>query len=118
MECARLIRAGNCPEADSQPIPAVDGHNGERPIDQFLLREALPHCGVELVRCMVVADERDRFSPGKCRPLPIGEERRFPPGRQGLEALLRLTTGARILRVHVDTEGTPVELGGTHAHQF
>jgi len=48
----------------------------------------------------------------------FGKEGRFSPCRQGVETLLRLTIHTRVLGMHINVEGTPIDLGGSHVYQF
>src|SRR3712207_3923597 len=106
----RLIRTDRFPECDGEPVPAVDCDDGHGQLDQLLLGELRPRRRELFVRRVTLGDERDGLGPLERRPLASRVERRFPPGVQGVEALLALAEGARVLRVHVYAEGAAVDL--------
>jgi hypothetical protein len=55
---------------------------------------------------------------GQRRPLPRAEERRLPPGGQGVAALLGLAGRPGVLGAHVEAEGAAVELGRPELDQL
>src|SRR5262245_28233609 len=113
-----LIAAGDVPHRDGDAVPAVDGDHRERQGDEFLFRELRPHALVEFVRRVILGDQRQRVGPGECGALAVGEEGRFPPGAQAVEALLGFAFRARVLAVHVDAERAAVDDRRPHPHQL
>jgi len=115
---AGLIAADLDAEGDGEPIPAIDGDDGQGEVDQLLFGEVLAHLLIERVRYVVRRDERDGLGPGQRGALALGVERRLGPGGEDVEALFALAGGARILAVHVQAVGTAVELGCPHLDQL
>jgi hypothetical protein len=85
---AEVERPRHRPKRNGKPIPAVDGDDSDRQIDQLLLAERVPCKIVHVVGDLIDVDERDRFRPSKRGALSFRVERRFTPDTYGVEALL------------------------------
>src|SRR5690606_8101608 len=84
----------------------------------FLFLEHRTDRLVDVVWHVRVAEQRDRFGPGKRGALALGEERRLAPGAERVDALLGLAGCPRIFRVHVDAVGARVDLRGANLHEL
>src|ERR1039458_6808428 len=71
----RLIRTRHFAKGDGQPIPAVDGHNCQSQVGQFLFRELLANQLKHVVGNMRVGDARDGFRPRQRGAFAVGKER-------------------------------------------
>src|SRR6185437_14179053 len=60
---AMLSQRRHGPEADAEAVPAIDGDDGQRQADQFILAELLLRALEDIVRNVGFADERDGFGP-------------------------------------------------------
>src|SRR6185312_6447073 len=97
---------------DCDAVPAVDENNGHNDLGQELLVEQL--CSLVISRVgNVVADQRNFFCQGEDGALLGGEKLSIPPGVQGIQSLFGLSGLAGVARMHVDTKGTPVDLGSS-----
>src|SRR6266478_2500271 len=112
-----LIRPGHGAHANGDSIPDVDRSRRPSQVDQFLLGELLPRLRVEVVG-HPISDVGEGFSPSEGRSLAIAEERRLPPGVQGIDPLLSLAARTGVLRVHVDAEAASVHLRCSDLDQF
>src|SRR3977135_642583 len=106
----RLIAAYWNAERHREAVPAVDDDNRKRQCDNLRFVELRFHTLVDLVRHMRVRNARDRLGPFERGALAIAEERRLPPGVEGVDALLGFAREARLLRVHVEAIGAAVDL--------
>jgi hypothetical protein len=66
---------------------------------------------------VVLRNQREGFGPLEGGAFARVEERRFAPGVESAEALLRIAGGARIYSVHVDTVGAAVNLRSAKFYQ-
>jgi len=106
------------PEADGQPVPGVDRADQHGQVDLLGGGEVPGELLVIPVGSMGLGHQGQGLGPGEGGPLPVVEERRFPPGVEEVEPLLRLAAGAGILGVHVEAEGAAVDLRGAGLHQL
>src|SRR5690606_32630878 len=97
---------------DRQAVPGVDDDDLEHQLGQLVLVEDRPGGVDDLVGHVGVADPGDRLGQRQGRPLALVEQRHLAPGRQHVEALLRLALGPQVAGVHVEAVGAPVELRG------
>src|SRR5215471_10182234 len=63
LELAGLVRAGRSPESNVQSVPAVDCHDGETEIGEFLLAELLPDLLEDFVRHVGISNVGRSFGP-------------------------------------------------------
>src|SRR6185295_19379039 len=105
-----LVTAGHRAERDGQAIPAVNGYDRQRKIDQLGFGELFSHALVQLVWDVVLGDERERLGPFERSSFTLGIERRFTPGREPVETLFGFAAGAGVFGVHVDTVRAAVDL--------
>ena len=117
--CARRgIRSWNGAKADRQPVPSIDGDDGQGQVHQFLFAEVLSDRLVQCIRHPALADPSHGFRPCERRTFALREERRFFPHINGIQPLLRFACRSGILRVHVHAVGTTVDLRGAQSHQL
>src|SRR5690242_9008246 len=105
----RLVLAGLGPERDRQTVPAVDGNDRERQVDQLGFAEVLAYGGIDRVGHVAFGDERQRLGPFQRGALALAVEIGFAPGIEQVKALLGLAGGARVLAVHVEAIGAAVD---------
>src|SRR5450759_5160522 len=115
---ADLERPGHRAERDRETVPAVDGHDRQREIDELSLAELLSSQLVHLVGDVFDADARDRFGPGERRTLALGEERRLAPQANGVQPLFRFAERSRDLGVHVGAIRAAVDERGPQLDQL
>src|SRR5450759_4735420 len=115
---ADLERPGHRAERDRETVPAVDGHDRQREIDELSLAELLSSQLVHLVGDVFDADARDRFGPGERRALALGEERRLAPQANGVQPLFRFAERSRDLGVHVGAIRAAVDERGPQLDQL
>src|SRR4051794_27344903 len=108
--CSTVVLPRLRAEGDRDAVPAVDHHHRPRQLHQLLFAEVLARFFVHVIGHVRLADERQRLRPGKRRALPIAVERRFAPGIEQVDALLRFAAGARVDAVHVDAVRAAVDL--------
>ena len=70
----------NRTETDRQTIPAVDGNNGERQVNQFFLAKLLVYHCIRLVWYVVKGNQGNRFGPRQGCLLTLGIEWCLTPG--------------------------------------
>ena len=87
-------------------------------MDELGLREVRARLGIDVVRNPMRTEVGDRFGPGEGGALARREERGLAPDRDGVDALLGLAIGARILAVHVDAEGAAVGVRGAQLDEL
>src|SRR5207244_2516903 len=110
----RLVRAGYPgPRADADCVPRVDRDDQADERGDLVGIEVRGGRVVGLRGYVVSGEQRDGFGEGQSCPLTLGEERRLTPRRKRVDALLGLSEGARVLRVHVDAVGAAVQLRGS-----
>jgi hypothetical protein len=78
---------GNRAEADRQAIPAVNGNNGKRQVDQFFVGKLLAYCCICLVRHVVNGDQGYRLRPCQGCLLTLSIEWGLTPGNEFVQAL-------------------------------
>jgi len=78
--CPRAIRAGNRAESDVEAIRAVDRHDRQCQIHQFLLAELSAGLVINVIRHMAFGYAREGLAPGEGRALTIAVEGRLTPG--------------------------------------
>jgi hypothetical protein len=107
--CRRLL-FGNRAEADRQAVPAVNGNDGQRQVDQFFVGKLLTYCSIRFVRHMVYGNEGHSFRPCQSRPLPLTKERSITPGNQFVQALFGFTARPRGFGMQIESIRTPIDL--------
>ena len=75
----RLVGAGYGAKADRQSVPSVNGDNCQGQINQFCFAETAASSLVNLIRYMLLVDQRDRLRPGERCSFALGEERCLLP---------------------------------------
>ena len=110
MRRRRLVAARLRAESDVQPVPAVDRHDGQRQVHQFLFAELRPRLLVHFIGDVPLCDERHGLGPRKRRSLALRVEGRLAPSVEQVEPLLGLARGPQVLRVHVEAVGAAVDL--------
>src|SRR5690349_4381544 len=108
-----LVGADGGSETDGDPVPGVNGGDGERQGNDVFFRIVACEFFVDIVWSVALLDVREGLGPGKGRTFGVSEERSFAPGVQGVEALFGFAGGSSVLGVHVDAEGATVHLGST-----
>ncbi len=63
MDAITGLLFGNRAETDGQAVPAVDGNNGQRQVNQFLVGKLLTYCCIRLVWHVVNRNEGYGFRP-------------------------------------------------------
>src|SRR5580704_14107480 len=111
------VVAGDGSQRDGQAIPRVDCCYHEREIDDLFFSEKCADLLVDRVRDMSFGDQSDGLGPCQGCALLIGVERRFAPGIELIEPLLRFAESAGVFRMHVDAVGASVDLRGAHFHE-
>ena len=62
-DAAGHVVARHRARGDVEPVPAVDRHDRQAQVHQFILGELRPHALVYVVRDASLRDERERFGP-------------------------------------------------------
>src|SRR6476646_3943209 len=106
---AWLVGSRRRAEADGEAVPAIDGDDGECQVGQLIFAELLTRLFVYVVGDVRLGNQRHRLRPCQGGAFAVSIEWRLTPGAQRVEALLRLTTGAGVLGVHIQTEGAAVD---------
>ena len=106
----RLITSGQGSKTDCDPIPAVNGRNGERQVDEFDFTKMFAHSGKRFVRSVGFGNVGCGLAPGQCGSFAVGVERRFAPGIQGQQSLRGFAVGQCILAMLIDTIGAAIDL--------
>ena len=109
---------GNGAEADRQPVPAVDGNDGQRQVDQFFVGKLLANCLIHLIWHVVNGNQGHGLRPGQGGPLSLGVERGLAPGHQFVQALFGFAARPRGFGMQIDSIRTPIDLGRTNFHEF
>lgn len=78
---------GNRAEADRQAIPAVNGNNGKRQVDQFFVGKLLAYRCICLVQHVVNGDQGYRLRPCQGSLLTLSIEWGLTPGNEFVQAL-------------------------------
>jgi hypothetical protein len=105
---ARLFR--NRAEADRQAVPAVDGNNRQRQVDQFLIRKLLAYFCIRLVRHVVNGNQGHCLCPCQGCPLTLTIERGLAPGNEFVDALFGFAARPRRFGMQIDSIRTPIHL--------
>ncbi len=105
-----LVSAGDGSRGNAQPIPAIDGCDGQREVSEFLFTELLAGFFVHGIRNMRFRDPGDGFCPSQCSAFSVAVIRRFFPGIERIQALLAFADGSQVLPVHVETIRAAVDL--------
>ena len=109
-----LVVARGVAERDIEPVPRVDGDDAQRQLRELLVAEFFPSLVVHLVGDFLVGQAGDRFGPGKGGALArVIQIRDLAPGREHVNALLRLAARTQILGMHVEAVGASVDLRHT-----
>src|SRR5690242_16597091 len=106
----RLILTGNLSTRDSQTVPRINRGDREGEIGDLLLVEMCARLFVRCIGRVSLCNQRERFSPGQCRAFAVRVVRAFTPRIERVEALFAFSNSAEILPVHVEAEGTAVDL--------
>src|SRR5579883_2443514 len=106
----RFVRPGRDLEGDHQPVPGVDGGDGEGQIHELLLRKHLSHLGAHLFGDGMPRKQRQRLGPQQGGALAFREKRRFAPRRHRVESLLFFARFPRIFSMHIQAKRTAVKL--------
>jgi len=101
---------GNRAETDRQAIPAVDGNNGKRQVDQFFVGKLLAYRCIRLVRHVVKGNQSYRFRPCQGCLLTLGIEWSLTPGNEFVQALFGFAARPRRFGMQIDSIRTPVDL--------
>ncbi len=109
---------GNGTKADRQAVPAVDGNNRQRQVDQFFVTELRSHGCIDLIWHMINGNERHGLRPRQGRPLPLGIEWGLAPGYEFVEALFGFAARPRRFGVQIDSIRAPIDLRRPNFHQF
>src|SRR4029077_15292459 len=110
----RLVVASGRSERDIEPVPPVDSNDAQRKLRELLFAKFFASLVVNLIRNFLVCETGDCFSPGKRRALASAIQiRDLTPGREHINALLRLAARPQILRMHIEAEGASVNLRHT-----
>ena len=111
----RLGRLHTC--SDGDPVPAVDQDDTHDDLGEVLRVEK---AGGFLVGGVgdVIADEGHFFGEGEDSTFLRREIAGIAPGVEGVDPLFGLTGCAGIAGVHVDTEGTAIDLGSADLDKF
>jgi len=105
---ARLFR--NRAEADRQAVPAVDGNNRQRQVDQFLIRKLLAYFSIRLVRHVVNRNQGHCLRPCQGCLLTLAIERGLAPGNEFVDALFGFAARPRRFGMQIDSIRTPIHL--------
>ncbi len=105
---ARLF--GNRAEADRQSVPAIDGNNRQRQVDQFLIGKLLAYFCIRLVRHVVNGNQGHCLRPCQGCPLTLAIERGFAPGNEFVDALFGFAARPRCFGMQIDSIRTPINL--------
>ena len=62
-EAASHVIAGHGSRGDVEPVPAIDRHDGQRQVRQFVFRKLCPHTLVNVIRGVSLGNKRQRFGP-------------------------------------------------------
>src|SRR5215217_7380324 len=106
----RLIRPRYGAQRNIESIPSIDGDDGHRQREELIVAERLPHFLIDGVRDTVISNQRDGLRPEPRRAFPLAVEGALAPGIEQVQTLLVLTASPRVLDVHVQAVGTPVDL--------
>src|SRR5690348_87542 len=99
-------------EGDRKPVPRVDGSDQDGQVHSLRFGEVLAELLIGIIGRMRFGDPRHRLGPGQRRSFAISVNRRLAPGVQEIKSLLGFAMLTRILCVHVDAEGTAIDLRG------
>ena len=70
---------GNRAETGRQAVPAIDGNNGQRKVDQFFVVKLFADCSIHLVWHVINRNEGHGFCPCQSCPLTFSIERGLAP---------------------------------------
>lgn len=93
-----------------QAVPEIDHADSYRQVDPFVVAEMLLHRRIEIIRHMRFGDLRHGLGPGQRSALALREKPRLAPGRQAIRPLLGFAAFTGFEGVHVQTEGTALDL--------
>src|SRR6187402_277920 len=105
-------------EGDIDPVPGVDGHDRECQVGDFLLRQLRTYALVDSVLDAVGGNLGQGFGPGQAGAFARRKQVRFAPDGHVVQAQRALAVDGGALYVHVDAEGTAVDLGNTHLDEL
>src|SRR3546814_2471678 len=91
-------------EADLDPVPSVDRHDQQGELYLLLLRELFRHRFIDIVGRVRLGDQRQGFGPAERGTFALAVERRFAPGVEQIQALLRLALFPGAGGMHVKTK--------------
>src|ERR1700733_7319198 len=89
------------PEADLDPVPAVDRDNQQGQLHLLLFAELSLERLIDVIGSARPRQQGQGFGPGQRCALTVAVERRVPPGIEQIETLLRLASVARVGGMHV-----------------
>jgi len=91
-------------------VPSVYRDDYHSEVNEFFLAEKLPRLLVHFIASVSFTDERQCFRPCERRKLAFGVKRQLMPSVQAIQTLLSLTKRTSILRAHIETIDTSVDL--------
>ena len=91
-------------KADIDPVPGVGLRNQQGERHLLLLGEVRTHFLVDVVRCVALRHQRQRFGPCQRGTLAAGVERGLAPRAEKMQPVLGLAVLARVGEVMVDAE--------------
>ena len=104
------LTIGDGAEAGCQAVPAIDGNNGQRQVDQFFVGKILAYLGIDLVWHVVNGNQGHCLRPCQSCPLTLGIERSLAPGNEFIETLFGFAARPRGFSMQIDSIRAPVEL--------
>src|SRR5260370_28612477 len=104
------LAIGDGAKAGCQAVPASDGNNGQRQVDQFFVGKILAYLGIGLVWHVVNGNQGHCLCPCQSCSLTLGIERSLAPGNEFIETLFGFAARPRGFSMQIDSIRAPVEL--------
>src|SRR5690606_31959667 len=109
---------GHLSKRYGKAIPAVDRHDQQGQLHEFLLTEMGPYRVPHLVGYPTLGHQCKRLGTLQRCPLPIRKKGRFAPRHQRVQAPVGFPAYARIACLHIGAKGAAVDLRGTQYDQL
>src|SRR5690625_3203282 len=104
-------------KAYGQAVPGIDRGDQKGQGGDLLFGEMRSESLVICIRRSAISNSCHGFGPGKSPALARTVERRIAPGAQDVETLLAFAVAPRLARMHMQTIGASIDLGGPDLDQ-
>ncbi len=112
------LALGDGAKADCQAVPAIDGNNGQRQVDQFFVGKILAYLSIGLVWHVVNGNQGHCLRPCQGCPLTLTIERGLAPGNEFVDALFGFAARPRRFGMQIDSIRTSIDLRSTNFDKF